>query len=227
MLEFFNGDDVWSWVAGLTIAAVLGGFIGGERENRGHPAGVRTQALVALTSALLTATGKSGFLGPGVDFSRVASQVVTGVGFIGAGVILKNRGTVTGLTTAATLFLSAGIGIAVGAGLVIPAAIATLIALLLTFGLRFLKPAFRGADVRTIRIGYVQGHGTFGPLLRTIQDAGAELIDLRVEDAHSAQGEPLRHVTIQVRIPKDSDLEQDVEDLAGREEVRELSIGDN
>lgn len=226
MLEFFDGDDVWSWVAGLAIASALGALIGGERESRGHPAGVRTQALVALTSALLTATGKSGFLGSGVDPSRIASQVVTGVGFIGAGVILKHRGTVTGLTTAATLFLSAGIGIAVGAGLVVPAGIATVIALLFTFGLRFVKPVLRANDLRTIRMEYVQGHGTFGPLLRVIQDAGAELLDLKIEDARSPQGEQLRHVTIQVRAMRDSGLEDDVENLARRPEVRDLSIND-
>jgi putative Mg2+ transporter-C (MgtC) family protein len=225
-LDFFSDGNTWSWVAGLGTAAALGALIGGERENRGHPAGVRTQALVALASALLTATGKAGFPGADVDLSRIASQVVTGVGFIGAGVILKHRGTVIGLTTAATLFLSAGLGVAVGAGLVVPAAIATGIALILTYGLRVLKPLLRSNDTRTVRIDYVQGHGTFGPLLRAIQDAGGHLSELKVEDELSPRGEPLRHVTLQVLAKKGSGVEKELERLAQRSEVRDLNITD-
>jgi putative Mg2+ transporter-C (MgtC) family protein len=225
-LDFFSDGNTWSWVAGLGTAAALGGLIGGEREHRGHPAGVRTQALVALASALLTATGKAGFPGADVDLSRIASQVVTGVGFIGAGVILKHRGTVIGLTTAATLFLSAGLGVAVGAGLVVPAAIATAIALILTYGLRVLKPLLRSNDTRTVRIDYVQGHGTFGPLLRAIQDTGCHLSELNVEDELSPRGEPLRHVTLQVLVKKGSGVEKELEGLARRSEVLDLTITD-
>jgi putative Mg2+ transporter-C (MgtC) family protein len=225
-LDFFNDGDMWSWMAGLATAAALGALIGGERENRGHPAGVRTQALVALASALLTATGKAGFPGADVDLSRIASQVVTGVGFIGAGVILKHRGTVTGLTTAATLFLSAGLGVAVGAGLILPAVLATTIALILTYGLRVLKPLLRSNDTRIVRIDYVQGHGTFGPLLRAIQDAGGHLSELMVEDEISPQGEPLRHVTLQVLAKKNSGLEEELERLATRREVRDFEVTD-
>jgi putative Mg2+ transporter-C (MgtC) family protein len=146
------------------------------------PLGVRTQALVSLAAALLTATGMTGFIGEAVDQSLVASQMVTGIGFIGAGVILKHRGTVTGLTTAATLFLSAGLGVAIGAGLITPALVATGIALIVIYGLRLVKPVLRRRTSRVVHIDYIQGHGTFGPLVRTVQDFGGSIEDLRVED---------------------------------------------
>ncbi|HEX6287153.1 MAG TPA: MgtC/SapB family protein [Acidimicrobiia bacterium] len=219
----FQGEN-WEWLALLAIAAALGALVGGERESRGHPAGIRTQALVALAAALLTRVGMTGFIGPAVDLSRVASQVVTGIGFIGAGVILKHRGTVTGLTTAATLFLSAGIGVAVGAGLVVPAATATGIALIVIYGLRLLKPWLRSQVSRTVQVDYLQGQGTFGPLVRTIQDSGATIQDLRVEDGTSADGESLRHVSIQMLTKQDADFDALLQSFLARPEVRDIAI---
>ena len=217
-------EDILSWLLTLGLAAIAGALIGGERESKGHPAGVRTQALVALAAALLTRAGETGFVGPAVDLSRVASQVVTGIGFIGAGVILKNRGTVTGLTTAATLFLSAGVGVAIGTGLIIPALLATAIALVVIYGLRLVKPFLRKQISKTIYLEYEQGYGTFGPLIRAVHDSGCTIQDLQVEDETAADGGALRTVTIQVFAKQDSSLEQEMEFLASRSEVRELSV---
>lgn len=217
-------EDILSWLLTLGLAAIAGALIGGERESKGHPAGVRTQALVALAAALLTRAGETGFVGPGVDLSRVASQVVTGIGFIGAGVILKNRGTVTGLTTAATLFLSAGVGVAIGTGLIVPALLATAIALVVIYGLRMVKPFLRKQITKTVYVEYEQGHGTFGPLIRAVQDSGCTVQDLQVEDKAAVDGAALRNVTIQVFAKQDSNLEQEMEFLASRPEVRELSV---
>jgi putative Mg2+ transporter-C (MgtC) family protein len=221
----FEGD-YWEWFGLLAVAAMLGALIGGERESRGHPAGIRTQALVALAAALLTRAGTTGFVGPAVDASRVASQVVTGIGFIGAGVILKYRGTVTGLTTAATLFLSAGIGVAVGAGLFVPAIIATGIAIVVIYGLRLLKPWLRSQVSRTVEVDYLQGYGTFGPLVRTLQDSGATIQDLRVEDGTTADGEVIRHVSIQVLAKQDDDFEPILQSFLARPEVQDLRVLD-
>lgn len=217
-------EDILSWLLTLGLAAIAGALIGGERESKGHPAGVRTQALVALAAALLTRAGETGFIGPAVDLSRVASQVVTGIGFIGAGVILKNRGTVTGLTTAATLFLSAGVGVAIGTGLIIPALMATAIALVVIYGLRLVKPFIRKQVTKTVYAEYEQGYGTFGPLIRAVQDSGCTVQDLQVEDKAAVDGAALRNVTIQVFAKQDSNLEQEMEFLASRPEMRELSV---
>jgi putative Mg2+ transporter-C (MgtC) family protein len=99
----------------LVLAAVIGGIIGFERELTKRPAGLRTNMLVCIGSALITLVSIYGF--PGSDPSRVAAQIVVGIGFLGAGTIFKMKDHVIGLTTAATLWVVAGIGIAVGTGL--------------------------------------------------------------------------------------------------------------
>ena len=218
--------ELWEWTWTLALAAAIGALIGGERETRGRPAGVRTQALVALAAALMTMSGKVGFIGVGTDLSRVASQVVTGIGFIGAGVILKHRGTVTGLTTAATLFLSAGLGIAIGAGLIAPALIATVIALIVIYGLRLVRPVLRRNITQVLHVDYVQGHGTFGPLIRAVQDQGGSIQDLRVEDDVGSSGDPMRHVTIHVLTSRETDLETRMQPFLARPEVEDLRVLD-
>ena len=101
----------------LVVAVLLGSFIGYERERTGKPAGLRTHAMVALGAALFTVVSLYGF-GPGTDTSRVAAMIVSGIGFLGAGAILHERGGVQGLTTAASLWVTAAIGIAVGVGMI-------------------------------------------------------------------------------------------------------------
>ena len=100
----------------LFLATILGGVIGFEREKFGKEAGMRTHALVALASALFTIVSKYGFDGENVDPSRVASNLVVGIGFLGAGIILKQENRVKGLTTAAGLWVVAALGIIVGLG---------------------------------------------------------------------------------------------------------------
>lgn len=123
-------------VGRLALAAGLGAIVGYEREHVGKPAGVRTHGLVALGSALFTVVSLYGF-GEAGDPSRVAAQVVTGIGFLGAGAILHQRGSVRGLTTAASLWATAALGVSVGLGMyVMSAETAVLIFLLLRFGPR-------------------------------------------------------------------------------------------
>ena len=103
----------------LLIAVLLGSLVGYERERQGKPAGLRTHAMVALGAALFTVVSLYGF-GPTVDTSRVAAMIVSGIGFLGAGAILRDeRGGVQGLTTAASLWVTAAIGIAVGVGMLL------------------------------------------------------------------------------------------------------------
>ena len=120
----------------LVIAMILGSLIGYERERKGKPAGVRTHGMVSLGSALFTVVSLYGFGGTG-DPARVAAQVVTGIGFLGAGAILHQRDSVQGLTTAASLWVTAAIGLSVGVGMeVMSVATAFLVFLLLRFGPR-------------------------------------------------------------------------------------------
>ena len=113
----------------LTIGLVLGAIIGFEREMHRQPAGFRTHSLVALGAALFTIVSAYGFTGDQVDPTRIAAQIVSGIGFIGAGTILQHRGNIRGLTTAASLWAVAAIGTAAGAGLLVMAVIGTVLIL--------------------------------------------------------------------------------------------------
>ncbi|MBO7604030.1 MAG: MgtC/SapB family protein [Bacteroidales bacterium] len=115
----------WNFILRLFIAGILGGLIGFEREFRAKEAGLRTHFIVALGSALFMLISQYAFTGR-FDAARVAAQVVSGIGFIGAGVIIFQKNVVRGVTTAAGLWVAAAIGLACGAGMYIVAIAATL-----------------------------------------------------------------------------------------------------
>ena len=111
----------------LVVALMLGAVIGWERELQRMPAGFRTHALVSLGSAIFTIVSAYAFTGPLSDPTRIAAQIVSGVGFLGGGAILHYGGTVRGLTTAASLWAVAAVGMAAGAGLFVVAAVSSVL----------------------------------------------------------------------------------------------------
>ena len=115
-------------IARLVVAGLLGALIGAEREYRAKVAGTRTHLLVAIGAALMMVVSQYGFGGHG-DPSRVAAQIVSGIGFIGAGAIMVNKHAVHGLTTAAGIWVAAGIGMAVASGLYVVGVAATVLSL--------------------------------------------------------------------------------------------------
>jgi len=121
----------------LVVAVILGGAVGFERERQGRAAGLRTHSLVCLGSTLIMLTSMHVFdIYQGiaqVDPARIAAQVVTGVGFLGAGTILRFKASVKGLTTAASLWVVAGIGLAVGSGMFTAAISSTILVLAVLF----------------------------------------------------------------------------------------------
>jgi len=126
----------------LVCAALLGGAIGLERELHRKPAGLRTNLFICFGSAMFTILSEQ-MVGPGVgDRSRIASNIIPGIGFIGAGSILHSRGSVTGLTTAATLFVVASIGMACGGGFYLQAIFATLVILVALSALGWFETRF-------------------------------------------------------------------------------------
>jgi putative Mg2+ transporter-C (MgtC) family protein len=133
----------------LGLAVVLGGVIGLEREIAGKPAGLRTNILICVGAALLTDVSIRMVIGPNGarvgDPSRLAAQIITGIGFIGAGTIMQSRGTITGLTSAATIWVVAAIGITVGSGAYLEAAGAGLLVALVLAGLGTLEHKLRRA----------------------------------------------------------------------------------
>jgi putative Mg2+ transporter-C (MgtC) family protein len=126
----------------LLLAAILGAAIGLEREIHDHPAGMRTHLLVAMGSAAFTVLSISAFPAPGSDPARVAAQIVTGIGFLGAGAILKEGVSIHGLTTAASLWVAAALGMAAGAGAWVTAVTITVIAIVSLWPLRVVADRF-------------------------------------------------------------------------------------
>ncbi len=148
MLEI---HESFVWIEKLLLAAIMGAVIGFERESHGQSAGIRTNVMVALTGCLLMILSLDlHTLFPGMDANsvlridpgRIASYTVAGMGFLGAGAIIKGKGTIRGLTTAATMWLITGVGLSVGAGYVLPAALTTALSLFVLYFLRHLKPWF-------------------------------------------------------------------------------------
>ena len=126
---------VWPWdVLSIILAVVLGAAIGLEREISGKAAGLRTNVMICLGAAVFTIISKQ-MAGETGAVTRIAAQIVTGVGFLGAGAIIRDRAGVLGLTTAATIWLVASIGMACGAKSYLLAVISTLIAIVVLIGL--------------------------------------------------------------------------------------------
>jgi putative Mg2+ transporter-C (MgtC) family protein len=156
-------------------AAALGGAIGLERELDEKAAGLRTHMLVSVGAALFTLAGAYGFSefpAGTIDPSRIAAQVVTGIGFLGAGVIFRQGFTIRGLTTAASIWLVGAIGVAVGAGYWKGAVIATVAALLSLRPLEWLKEeALPRQGPSRLVVELVEG-ATSGEVLDTVEGAG-------------------------------------------------------
>lgn len=121
----------WEWILRIFISAILGAVIGFERKNRNKMAGVRTHTIVALGAALMMVVSKYGFYDiADYDASRVAAQIVSGVGFLGAGIIfVRSNSSVSGLTTAAGIWATAGVGMGMGSGLYFVALVSTVMIL--------------------------------------------------------------------------------------------------
>jgi putative Mg2+ transporter-C (MgtC) family protein len=131
----------------MFLAAALGAIVGLERELRQKEAGLRTNILIAMGAALFTIMSIE-IAGPGGDPARIAAQIVTGIGFLGGGAILHTKGTVHGLTTAATIWMNAAIGVAAGAGRYRLAIVATTVTLATLVAL---VPVDRWLDKRVSR----------------------------------------------------------------------------
>ena len=150
IMNLFDVSQLY-YIARIVVAGICGIFIGLERKNRSKEAGVRTHFVVACASALMMVISKYGFGdivsetvgGRGADGARLAAQVVSGIGFLGAGMIFVHKNTVTGLTTAAGIWATSGVGLAVGAGMyavgVVTSALIVIAQILLHKDFRWMK----------------------------------------------------------------------------------------
>ncbi|MEW6281452.1 MAG: MgtC/SapB family protein [Candidatus Eremiobacterota bacterium] len=166
----------------LVLAAFLGGLIGLERERLNRAAGLRTHVLVSVGSALFTLVSLYAFLGIGPvnDPARVAAQIVSGIGFLGAGTIMKHGATVRGLTTAATLWVCAGIGMAAGAGYYQGAVLTTFITLLSLITLKRIEVRFGEREFTVMELTMDAGPGQMAKAQGVLELLGIELRNLEL-----------------------------------------------
>ena len=215
----------------LSLAAVLGGMIGFERELREREAGLRTHLLVSLGSALFTivsAYGFRDFLTSGAvvvrtDPTRIAAQIVTGIGFLGAGAIIRQGFSVRGLTTAATLWVVAAVGLACGAGYYSAAALSTALVLLALYPLRIVAYRilirFRPEGGRLL-VELPLGQSP-GMVIDELERLGARIASLEV----SQEGDR-RRLEVDVALPRDLHAPSIVSRIAEVENVAGVRWGD-
>ena len=170
----------------ISVAGLMGALIGLEREYRAKEAGYRTHFLVSMGSALLMVVSQYGFdallgeRGIGLDPSRIAAQVVTGIGFIGAGTIIINRQIVRGLTTAAGVWVTAGIGLSIGAGMYLLGICATLLVLV---GLELLSHLFKSIGLRSSCIELtVDSRPNLDRMHQLFINRGFKIVSYKVEE---------------------------------------------
>ena len=189
-------------LARLALAAVLGGLVGAERELADQPAGLRTHVLLSLGTCLFTLVSAYGF-GQGADPSRLAAQIVTGVGFLGGGAILRHGFTIRGLTTAASIWSTCALGVAVGVGMYSLSAGATVLTLVTLYGLRALRNLLRrhaasreelslrtrrGFEVQTmIDLLHAEGVGLRGMEREVDSDGGRVLLIAKLPPRYQAE----------------------------------------
>ena len=170
----------------LLAAMAMGGLIGLERELRAKDAGLRTHFLVALGSALFTLVSQYGFGVDLKDSSRVASQVVSGIGFLGAGTIIFQKNVVHGLTTAAGLWVTAAIGLSCGTGMFAVAGATTVLVLL---GLEVVNALHPHRSHTIISLSFSSTDKQMLPLMqKRLREAGFELKSYEMREKHSSHG---------------------------------------
>ncbi len=223
----------------LVVAAGAGAVLGAEREFGGrHNAGFRTHLLVSLGACLFTLLGAYGFASTGsvvaADPTRVAAQVASGIGFIGAGAILRDGVSVRGLTTAATLWVAAAAGAAAGAGLYGAIAITVALAvtaLLVLRGVRAWHTNHLSRRPLRIVVEYTPGSGTLGPLARGLQECGAAVRSLQVDDYDGddtvVEVGSIRRVEMRVRPARRTSLSTVLDAIRERPEVRAAYADDH
>jgi putative Mg2+ transporter-C (MgtC) family protein len=218
----------------LLVTAGLCGVIGFERETRDQSAGFRTHILLGLGAALFTLVSAYGFTafteaalesgGRGIQFdpTRIAAQIVTGIGFLGAGAIIRQGIDVRGLTTAASLWAAAAIGMAAGAGYYFGAAATTVVVVAVLYLLRevrnVLLARFR-TDFGVLNVTFSEAGRDVGGVTDTLERHGLEIRSLGVE-----LEEGRSHYTLQLRIPPRRSVQRALEEMSALPGVERVSV---
>lgn len=214
----------------LALAALFGSIIGIERERLAWAAGLRTHMLVCLGAALIMIVSAFGFadvLGTEhvvLDPSRIAAQVVSGIGFLGAGTILLRRDVIRGLTTAASLWTVAAVGLAVGGGLYLAAASATVLILLILAAIKPLERRLWSArQPRTLMLVIERGAVSLATLETALMRSTVELKQLRIEHGETSEEDEIRVVLSRTSTPT---LLKVIEQLRAVPGVRAITVSE-
>jgi putative Mg2+ transporter-C (MgtC) family protein len=212
-----NWEVIRSTAEVLTLATVLGAITGLEREVHRRPAGLRTHALVALGAALFTVAAQRAFSDSGA--SRIVAQVVSGIGFIGAGAVLRSGPTVKGLTSSAALWLSAAVGLAVGLREFTTATVAVILGVLVLAALRLSKRWLPQADTSIVVIHAASGSDVLDDLHGRLRSLGAHVGEIKVEHADGDS-----RVEVMVRGLDVADLAPVASAMQARSDVRSTHV---
>ncbi|MBB3113856.1 putative Mg2+ transporter-C (MgtC) family protein [Paenibacillus phyllosphaerae] len=211
----------WEITFRMVLALLLGGLIGLERELGGHFAGFRTHILVCLGSAaivILSIYGFSEFASePNVrmDPARLAAQVISGIGFLGAGTIMRTGLTISGLTTAASLWVVAAIGLTVGAGFYFGAAILTLLVAVSLFFFNKMEKRFsRTKKTRHLIIRVSKGSTCLNQVVSHLSHNGIQINKLMMETEDSSGSEGILIIRLHLKLKKTNRYEQIIAELS-------------
>lgn len=199
----------------LTLACILGGLIGLERESLSRPAGLRTYTLVCVGSALAMIVSLDMYFeyyrGVNADPGRIAAQVVSGIGFLGAGTIMREGATVRGLTTAAGLWVVACIGLAIGAGLYVPAIVTTVLILFVLIYFVKIEQKFTGMrEYKGIVLVVQDQPGQVGNIGSVLGDMGVLIKNIQLTRAEEDNLE----IELLVQLPPNMLVEKVIEELS-------------
>lgn len=187
-MGFLNVSQLY-YMLRIIVASLCGIFIGLERKNRSKEAGVRTHCVVACASALMMIISKYGFADTiigeagvrGADGARIAAQVVSGIGFLGAGMIFVHKSTVTGLTTAAGIWATSGVGLAIGAGMYVMGIFTTVVIILVQILLHKNFKWLRTSKLKTLSIKNVDMAGFQEHITQDLNQMGVIIYDTYIE----------------------------------------------
>ena len=205
----------------LAVAMLLGGVIGFEREYRAKDAGFRTHFLVALGSALFCIVSQYGFGFELKDSSRVAAQVVSGIGFLGAGTIIFQKNVVRGLTTAAGLWVTAAIGLACGTGMYLPAVVTTLMVLV---GLEILSVIIPRVSTSVVILSFsATSQESVKKAVREVRRNCLDIISYELEERKTSQG-VIFEANLSMKVKRDNRNEKLIEYLNEFDDVTISSV---
>lgn len=187
----------WEIGGRLFVAALLGGFIGLERESHGRPAGLRTHVLVSLGSCLIMLISIYGFAqtGKNYDPGRLAAQVISGIGFLGAGTILREGISIRGLTTAASLWCVSGIGLAIGCGYYIGASVATVLSVTTLVILEYFEKNYLSPKASSVEMTFENKPGELANICSALEELKIPIHNMEVD---LQEGTRLIHITVTV-----------------------------